>query len=254
MISNTSPTNIQPAIRIPSSLPSQLPSSNPRKVNRKQKHTKEVPTDHDTAIEFLKNELKTAQTRIVQLDFEIKDKDQKISILLARNKILEEKKNEDLMNKYFPTSKPSSTTPPFCQGPSAGASMQPCSHAVRSCSPHLVCYDFHHQHPHHQLFCQHRTTDPKPLDNITNRVDKIEEELNHIRAFISPSESPDLTPPSDSTTCQSNVAPVVVDDIPDDQDADHNSIASVEEYIPSVGDFCFEDNQLNSIVPTSQLQ
>ena len=254
MISNTSPTNIQPAIRIPSSLPSQLPSSNPRKVNRKQKQTKEVPTDHDTAIEFLKNELKTAQTRIVQLDFEIKDKDQKISILLARNKILEEKKNEDLMNKYFPTSKPSSTTPPFCQGPSAGASMQPCSHAVRSCSPHLVCYDFHHQHPHHQLFCQHRTTDPKPLDDITNRVDKIEEELNHIRAFISPSESPDLTPPSDSTPCQSNVAPVVVDDIPDDQDADHNSIASVEEYIPSVGDFCFEDNQLNSIVPTSQLQ
>ena len=129
------------------------------------------------------------------------------------------------------------------------------SHAVRSCSPHLVCYDFHHQHPHHQqLFCQHRTTDPNPPDNITTRVDKIEEELNHIRAFISPSESPVLTSPSDSTPCQSNVAPVEVDDIPDDQDVDHNSMASVEEYIPSVSDFCFEDNQLNSIVPTNQLQ
>ena len=261
MTSNTLSINIRPAISSPSSLPPQNSSSNTRKVTRKQKPTKDIPSDHETAIEFLKNELKTAQTRIVQLDFEIKDKDQKISVLLARNKILEEKKNDDLMNKYFPRTNPSSTSSPLGHGLSSESSIpssqlfHPCPLAARACSPHLVCYDYHHQHPHQQQqSCQHHVIDPKPSDDIATRVDKIEEDLRHIRALIGPWESQDLTPPTEPTPTQITAAVTVEDDdISDDHEVDHHhSIASVEEYIPNVGDFCFDENQLNLNVPTNQ--
>ena len=96
--------------------------------------------------------------------------------------------------------------------------------------------------------------DPKPSDDIATRVDKIEEDLRHIRALIGPWESQDLTPPTEPTPTQITAAVTVEDDdISDDHEVDHHhSIASVEEYIPNVGDFCFDENQLNLNVPTNQ--
>ena len=63
-------------------------------------------------IEFLKTELSAAQTRIVQLDSEVADKDQRNAILIARVKILEEKLNKDILDKYFPHEDLSTRRPP----------------------------------------------------------------------------------------------------------------------------------------------
>ena len=67
---------------------------------RKQKSIPISAADH--TIETLKKELSAAQSRIVLLDSEIKDKDQELSVLWTRIKILEEKQNKDIIDQYFP--------------------------------------------------------------------------------------------------------------------------------------------------------
>ena len=67
---------------------------------RKQKSVPLNTTDH--TIEILQKELSAAQSRIVILDSEIKDKNEQLKVLWARIKILEEKQNKDIIDKYFP--------------------------------------------------------------------------------------------------------------------------------------------------------
>ena len=77
-----------PLLSISSTLPS---GSSQTKIGSKRNTKSFVPTTAEQArIKFLQAELGSAQARIVQLDASVLDKDNRISILMARVKLLEE--------------------------------------------------------------------------------------------------------------------------------------------------------------------
>ena len=110
----------------------------PAKPIKKTKKSSIPVTPSGITMEFLKTELGAAQARIVQLDAEIKDKDQRTSVLWSRIKILEEKQNTDILNKYFPQSNPNNQTPsvqtPIGSSTSTDSQPQPSSCASSSLS------------------------------------------------------------------------------------------------------------------------
>ena len=76
----------------------------PKPASKKKQGS--VPTSaSELSIEILEKELATAQTRIILLDTQIKDKDQERAVLWAIIKILEEKQNKEVLDKYFPQPK-----------------------------------------------------------------------------------------------------------------------------------------------------
>ena len=80
-----------------------LPEQSQRKT-RNNKKNNAVPTDPITIeLEFKKVEISTLQTRLQKQEVEIKDIKFRNSILLERNKVLEEEKKRDIHQKYFPT-------------------------------------------------------------------------------------------------------------------------------------------------------
>ena len=94
--------------------------------------------------------------------------------------------------------------------------------------------------------------DPNPYDNIVTRIVTIEEELVNIKTSIAKHKSPD---PVISTRPSRYKSTVILDEDDDKQDEpDHVSLASADEFIPSIDDFSFDQNQLNLNVPTNQLQ
>ena len=165
------------------------------------------------------------------------------------------------MNIYFPSNKPqSNSATPTPEAPSLASipipqHFHPCSHSLPTCSPHYVCHGLHHQHiREHPQSCQNPPIDPNPSDNIVTRIDKIEEELVSIKTFIAKLESPVPVISTQPSQYKSTVILDEDDDKHDDPDPDHVSFASADEYIPSIDDFCFDQNQLNLNVPTNQLQ
>ena len=77
------------------------PKTNTKSGGKKKQ--KSVPVNEaDHSIELLQKELSATQTKIVLLDSQIKDKDNERAVLYARIKILEEKQNSDILDKYFP--------------------------------------------------------------------------------------------------------------------------------------------------------
>ena len=88
---------------LPAVLPLNLGSHVSIRPAVSKKKQKSIPTssaDHNT--EILEKELSAAQTKIVMLDSQVKDKDQERAVLYARVKILEEKQNKEILEKYFP--------------------------------------------------------------------------------------------------------------------------------------------------------
>ena len=104
------PATSRAVIFVPSTSSSSLPpvTTNSQAESSKASKKKQkpfIPVSADQAkIEFLQGELSAAQARIVQLDTSVTDKDQTITILNARLKILEDEKTSKIQNKYFPSS------------------------------------------------------------------------------------------------------------------------------------------------------
>ena len=89
------------------------------------------------SIEILEKELSAAQAKIVLLDNQIKDKDQERAVLWARIKILEEKQNAELLDKYFPFADvPVAPSQSSSGGPS---SSPPLSRQTCSCQATVRC-------------------------------------------------------------------------------------------------------------------
>lgn len=82
-------------------LTSQEAPSQIQKQHKATRKKKQVTTENDLNISFLKRELAAAQTRIVQLDSEIDDKNKKISLLESRLKFHEDREAGHLHNQYF---------------------------------------------------------------------------------------------------------------------------------------------------------
>ena len=83
-------------------------------------------TAEQARIEFLQAELAAAQTRIVQLDANVKEKDQRVTILQARLKIFEDEQAKTIHDKYFDSSG-------YQRKPQAVPQYHPCLHQLPSC-------------------------------------------------------------------------------------------------------------------------
>ena len=165
-----------------SSLASQ-PNASSAKLTRKTKD-KTPATSSDTNAEFLKRELSAAQARIAVLDTTVKDKEQQVSILMARGKSLEEKVNNEIYEKYFPQNQPDSnqtrqkptTLPPSCNlSPQCGS-----SHSKQPCQPSISC--FCHPFYHHE--CRHGLTQGSSLPDMSQQVLKIVEIISEVRTKV----------------------------------------------------------------------
>ena len=115
--------------------------SNTEYVPRKQAAKKKRPiiaTDPaEVALEFYKVEISTLQARLQKLEVEVKDLKFRNSILMARNKTLEQSKSRSIHDQYFPPQPDPTPTPP---SPKTGRDIS-CSHHVLKtgscCAPHF---------------------------------------------------------------------------------------------------------------------
>lgn len=217
----------------------------PVSVSSSQKTSKKKPkpfvavSAEQTRIEFLQAELATAQTRIVQLDASVKDKDQTITILNARLKVLEEKQATTIHEKYFPPKNPflPHTTQPSC------SSQQVCCH-----HPPVQCY--HAPHPYPQPHPSHGSSSDQNINStLQSSILKLEEKVNSLsedtkamqsvlQNFIRPNES------------QANEAPTTDPD-PVQSEVEANNDESIE----SMEEFIFDDENerhLNCLSLTNQ--
>ena len=107
-----------PSTLVPLQLPSHLSSPPQQVVNppptKRQKKTPATTQDSHSQ-EFLKIQLNLAQTKITSQDAALKRKEESISILTERLRLLELGINSHLMSQYFPTSVSSSSVHPTSQ-------------------------------------------------------------------------------------------------------------------------------------------
>ena len=193
-ISSTLPATFTP---LPSSTTSHSsntlppPNSDPLPRQNRKKTKTNIPTTPDQArIDFLQAELNSAQARIVHLDAAIVDKDQRVSILMARLKLFEEKQANEIHEKYFPTNKRAQSTPcdnqtsSFC---SPCASSHSCARGCAShCGPHtlshVACSHFQHHHdtPKHEP----NNEVGKALDKLSVEVADLSKATKEIKAWM----------------------------------------------------------------------
>ena len=124
------------------------------------------------------------------LDTTVKDKEQQVSILMARVKSLEEQVNKDIYERYFPQNQPDpyqtkqkpTIIPPGCPiPPQCGPSQcQQPYQPLMSCS----CHNFHH-HPCTQTCsqCPPHTQSSSFLD-ISKQVLKIEKIISEVKSKV----------------------------------------------------------------------
>ena len=177
------------------------------------------------------------------LDEDLRDKEQQNAILRARNKILEEKHNQELLNKYFPNSSSdtqgqNSHTRTFCHScpsPRPPSSLPTCPSWPRQpARPSHCCL---HTPPSHSNSTGSSEIE-KRLKKFENHLKEVKETLATIQKDMKTSALKQTTQNLGTNT--TTIAP--------DMDI---SIASVEEFMPDILETSNED--LNSSDPTNQL-
>ena len=237
----------------PAAVPSCRSSSTtklpPKPATKKKQGS--IPTSaSDLSIEILEKELAAAQTKIVILDAQVKDKDQERAVLWARIKILEEKQNKEVLDKYFPhpeahvSSQSSSSSRPAPPCPSTSSQSNPCSYSVPSaCSgPAFLlqppcCQPRPHHHCHMQAHSQsstensHQATEmEKKLESALKEIEQMKREFIEVKNLLISSKGSKPNPVplvSDMDVAESTEDSPVNSD-PTSMNA---SIASVEEFI-----------------------
>ena len=225
-----------------------------KRTERKKQKSPPTSTEQAT-IDFLQTELNAAQARIVMLDATINDKEQELSVLWARIKILEEKQNKDILGKYFPhkpapTSAPKSpapivptpgplprscatssgacrSTPPSCSTSPCHASSPPCAHICCPCN--ISCARVGHQ-------CTQN-------DDLLKKVDEVYQELHGLRTSVNAIKTSVKNFPETTVGNASNSSK----DLLDATNVLDASIATVEEQMSDIED------DLNCQDPTIQL-
>ena len=257
-----------------SSLPSPPSSQVSAKSKGKKKQKSPFPTsDAEAKVEFLQTELNAAKARIVQLDASVEDKDRRVSVLMARLKLFEDKQNKDAFDKYFPTESnqhDNKTTP---SARSSSTSPQPCQqsscyppHASKCsshCSPPPLCCCHQrttHCHQNSQTFksspCQCKATKEFNLKDIelkeiSDKIDTVNLNTEMLKTMM---EDKNIKTKSINEH-NHNIDEAQTEAITTEQNLDE-SIASVEELIPDIGDLPGKPSSqqvLNWILPTNQL-
>ena len=121
---------------------------------RKKKNT--IPVDPaGVELEFLKVEISTLQAKMQKQETELKDFKFRNSILMARNKTLEEAKKQSIHDQYFPQ-QPSATNPH--PQPTSHCRVQPCC-SQHHCGPKLC-----------PCSCQSTPPDSISIESVNDKV------------------------------------------------------------------------------------
>ena len=166
------------------------PDANPFQSRSKplpQKKAKQTVLNLDPSkaeAEFLKKELNIAKAKIVEQDTTIKDYETKVHILEARLKVLDEKVNNDLLGKYFPSH--SQTSCHSCTVQMTGCSPSSCSRASR------CPFSQHAGHSHSDV--------PGKLDALSSQISNLQTEILNLKTQFK--ETPPPPPKASQRTSQ----------------------------------------------------
>ena len=169
------------------------PTTIPKNTKRKNKTSVPV-TAEQARTDFLQAELSSAQARIVQLDASVVDKDQRISVLMARLKLFEEKQNKDIYDKYFPANdnsqpiQPTTVPPPPCLSHCHPTHCPPHqTPPACSCSRHPPHPCLCHPPPHSQCSPAQSSSGNDVMDTIkalTNEVAQIAKNTELLKSLM----------------------------------------------------------------------
>ena len=266
------------------SLAAPNPSQTSFKAGGKKRQKPPFPTtDAEAKVEFLQTELNAAKARIVQLDASILDKDKRVSVLMARLKMFEDKHTKEVCEEYFPhendhcsnlgqsSSEPARATcssstphPTSCSASSAACSTPPrCSFHCPPppCSSSCV-HQCHCQHNHtaNPESCSRKVRDETDLKDIIEKIDLVGKETTKIKTVIQDlitnkdRESKDYSATNTKPPNKPEEVPLQPDVGPSDSPDLNASIASIEEFIPEIPEHQTSSHHLNCHVPTNQLQ
>ena len=257
-VPNTSSGNTPPVSSAPTQSQPTFPEASLNQQRTNKKKQKLPPITNDQArINFLQTELNAAQARIVVLDKTVVDKDQELAVLWARIKILEEKQNKDVLDKYSLNRSGSN------HKSSPDLSSQPSPTCTSSAPPHC-CYrllppcsrTLHQEHCFSS--CHHPRTvfAGDEFTDLKKDVNEIRAELTNIKSTILqqtktvPTHST-INPTLPSVQSQSNDASILLSDTKAPCANNDDSIASIEEFMTDIHEN--DDNlPLNQYVPTIQ--
>ena len=184
---------LAPSVPPPPCLPpateplSQSLGSNNRNATKKKNKPVPIP-NVSTHVELLQRELAAAQARITQLDATVVDKEQQVEILLARVKVLEDDKNKQVYDKYFPTTHQTpvieqSTMPSHCNQSSnyhcqahqwCPTSHHSCCHAKKCHPERTPCHSLCQTPPSHTCFSSELVMKfEKQFERMNSEINKI---------------------------------------------------------------------------------
>ena len=264
LVSTVSSVDVVAGAGTSSTQPS-LTNSAPTTKPRAKKNPKPfIPISAEQArINFLQTELSAAQTRIVQQDADIVDKDRRVSVLMARIKIFEDEQTKTLHEKYFQSGQShqnSSTvqhSEPTPIPPRTARVQASCAPTCPNCSPPLCCQQQGLRVQHCLCHAAHNHLPVQPsmnadlLSSITGlqtQVDVLTKNSSLFKlALQSIEEKLSSIPPP--LAAVSPTAPVLttsaVDDVSDDaniepQDPDSKN---TDDTITSIEEFMSDDTQ-----------
>ena len=162
---------------------SQASGSRIKDATKKKTKAATISND-DTNLELIRRELTAAQARIVQLDATVVDKEQQVEILLARVKVLEDDKNKQVYDKYFPSAQQTPVTQQTSVPSHSNSSSHHClAHQCCQTSRHCCC----HLNKSCHISCQTPTTNssclsPELILKFEKQVERIKSEIDNLKA------------------------------------------------------------------------
>lgn len=232
---------------------SDTPSQNNNSVKRKgtQGKVKKSQVSSDPAgieLEFTKVEVSTLQAALQKQETEIKDLRFRNTILMERNKLLEEEKTKAIHDQYFPSNASHNIPPPSTSsGPTQGAQHNPAGHPV---CRHYCCSPCYHCNGH-----GHTTTNTAvntDLGEIFSKLSELSKKVNSLEVLLDrlPSIQPNLpTSPSQpiplSGTSRGVTAVSVATTLPSQEAAPASPPDSSNSSVLSMEEFVFDGDEVN---------
>ena len=175
-------------LSFPSDVPIGLDPTIPKpSTKRKSKQNTPAASTESLEIELLKRHLNLAQTKIVDLDNCITEKENRIKVLLARLKAFEEKETKEASERYFPKT---TDTPAPSSAPTSVSSCCPSTwlHGLlhHQCQPAQPAYDY-----------------TKVIDNLSDKVNVLLSEMDILKVQLNNLEenkNPDTTTEAQTET------------------------------------------------------
>ena len=154
-----------------------------QKTRAKAKKNEPSTDKASTQIEFLKLEISTLQTRLQKQDDDLKDLKFRNDILMARNKSLEELKQQEIHERYFPS-----------QGPHVQHTSSSCTGHGHTCCAQPVCHSRQFACPstHHNP-CSGQTTE---IELINNKLEGLSRTVQKHQQVLDSLLHPEITWPS----------------------------------------------------------